>query len=109
MTTEPLIVASDPNAPEAIELGEDGADYVVTNTLDPAVAERAIRALAHTYDPETRSEVLDRLSQPSTTFTPGTFWWAAENHIDGAELRDVTKELPPAPFHGVLVTLDWLD
>lgn len=104
--TEPLIVATDPNAPKVWDLGEDGTDYVVENTSDPATAERALLAYAvANYDDETRDGILARI--PQATFTPGIFWWKAEAHVDGAELVDVTKEFPPALFHGVRIDLGW--
>lgn len=108
MTDEALIVASDPNAPQVYDIGEDG-DYLVTNTQDPAVAERVLRAYVDRYDAATRHDVLHRLDGPGTTYTAGTYWWRDESRVEGAELVDIAKELPPAPFRGILITMDWLD
>ena len=107
MSDTALIIASDPNAPKAIELGEDG-DYIVENTLDPTVAERIIREYAEqNNDMDTQAEVLPRLTH--ATYRPGTWWWREHSMADGAELVDIAKDLPPAPFRGVLVTMDWTE
>lgn len=99
-----LVVASDPNAPVVVELGEDGEQYVVENTQDPAVAERALIAHAsQQYDVETYREIAESLK--TATYKPVTFWWRDYCNVDGAELVTIDTELPPTLRRGVVITL----